>query len=179
MYIIQLLMCCKLKRYLLWYLLQVYQQPFYFQFFLPSAAMHMAASIFTSPLGGQLSNSIGRRKTFLVLVTTGIVGFMTMALSPNIPVLFIGRFLTVVCCSLGPTISVQIAETVHADMRGSFVVFHSLFISLGMLIVLSFGYLVSDWRTLAWICIVPGIIQLPIVLFFLHDTPYWLIEKNR
>ena len=156
------------------------QQQFLLTIFLPSAAMHMATSICTSPLGGQLSNSIGRRKTFLILVTTGIVGFMTMALSPNIPALFIGRFLTVVCSSsLGPTISVQIAETVHADMRGSFVVFHSLFISLGMLIVLSFGYLVRDWRTLAWICIVPGVLQLPIVLFFLHDTPYWLVEKNR
>ena len=142
--------------------------------------MYMATAICTSPLGGLLSNAIGRRKSFLILVTTGIIGFVTIALSPNIPALFVGRFMTIVCSSaIAPTISVQIAETVHADLRGSFAVFHSLFDSLGILIVLSFGYLVSDWRTLAWICIVPGCIQLPIVFFFLCDTPYWLVEKDR
>ena len=144
------------------------------------AAMHMATAICTTPLGGLLSNAIGRRKSFLILVTTGILGFVTMALSPNIPALFVGRFMTVAFSSaISPTISVQIAETVHADTRGSFAAFHSLFISLGMLIVLSFGYLVSDWRTLAWICIIPGCFQLPIVFFFLCDTPYWLVEKDR
>jgi len=140
----------------------------------------MATSIVTSPLGGYLSNMIGRRKTFLVLATIGVTGFITMALSPNIPALFIGRFMTVVCSSaVGPTISVQIAETVHADTRGSFAVFHSLFIYIGMLIVLSFGYFVPDWRALSWICIIPGCLLLPMAFFFLHDTPYWLVDKNR
>ena len=142
--------------------------------------MHMATAISTAPLGGLLSNAIGRRKSFLIFAITGTLGFITMALSPNIPALFVGRFMTIVCSSaIAPTISVQIAETVHADTRGSFAVFHSLFISLGMLIVLSFGYLVSDWRTLAWICIIPGCIHLPIVFFFICDTPYWLVEKDR
>jgi len=140
--------------------------------------MHMATAICTCPLGGLLSNMIGRRKSFILLVTVGTIGFITMALSPNIPALFVGRFLTIVCASgLAPNIGVHIAETVHSSMRGSFVVFHSIFISVGTLVVLGFGYYVSDWRTLAWICMVPGCLHL-LVVFFLHDTPYWLVEKN-
>jgi hypothetical protein len=46
-----------------------------------------------------------------------------------------------------------------------------------MLIVLGLGYCVQDWRTLAWICMIPGCIHL-IMIFFLPDTPYWLMEKN-
>ena len=75
-------------------------------------------------------------------------------------------------------IGVHIAETVHSSSRGSLAVFQSLFICIGMLVVLSLGYCVSDWRTLAWICMVPGCIHF-IMIFFMHDTPYWLVEKNK
>lgn len=72
----------------------------------------------------------------------------------------------------------HIAETVHSSARGSLAVFQSLFISIGMLIVLGLGYCVTDWRSLAWICMAPGCIHL-VMIFFMHDTPYWLIEKKR
>jgi hypothetical protein len=72
---------------------------------------------------------------------------------------------------------VHIAETVHSSVRGSLAVFQSIFIGIGMLIVLGLGYCVQDWRTLAWICMIPGCIHL-IMIFFLPDTPYWLMEKN-
>ncbi len=140
--------------------------------------MHMASAICINPLGGIISNMIGRRKSFFLFVSSGVLGFVTIALSPNIPALFVGRFMTIVCASgLAPNIGVHIAETVHSSTRGSFAVFHSMFISIGMLVVLGFGYFVSDWRTLAWICIVPGCLHLLVVLF-LHDTPYWLVERN-
>jgi hypothetical protein len=47
-----------------------------------------------------------------------------------------------------------------------------------MLIVLGLGYYFQDWRTLAWICMAPGCIHL-LMIGFLPDTPYWLMEKNR
>ena len=72
---------------------------------------------------------------------------------------------------------VHIAETVHASTRGCFAVFQSLFICIGILVVLGFGYCVRDWRTLSWICLVPYFVHL-IMIFFLHDTPYWLVEKK-
>jgi len=73
---------------------------------------------------------------------------------------------------------VQIVETVHSSFRGSFAVFQSMFAYIGMLIVLGLGYYFQDWRTLAWICMAPGCIHL-LMIGFLPDTPYWLMEKNR
>ena len=61
--------------------------------------MYMAAAIFISPLGGMLSNIIGRRKCFIILTFVGILGYITIALSPNIPTLFVGRSLTIVSAS--------------------------------------------------------------------------------
>jgi hypothetical protein len=50
-------------------------------------------------------------------------------------------------------------------------------LELELELVLELGYFVSDRRTLAWICIVPGCLHLLVVLF-LHDTSYWLVERN-
>jgi len=142
------------------------------------AAVHMASGICITPLGGILSNMIGQRRSFFLFVTAGVLGFVLIALSPNIPALFVGRFMTSVCASgVGPNIGVHIVKTVHFSMRGTFSAFDSIFISIGMLFVLGFGYFVSNWRTLAWICIVPGCLHL-LVILFLHETPYWLVEKN-
>jgi MFS family permease len=140
--------------------------------------MHMACSIFINPLGGIFSNMIGRRRSFILFISTGLLGFVTIALSPNIPALFVGRFMTIVCASgLAPNIGVYIVETVHSSVRGTFAVFNSMFVSIGMLVVFGFGYFVSDWRTLAWICIAPGCSHL-LVVIFLPDTPYWLAERR-
>jgi MFS family permease len=138
----------------------------------------MASAIALNPLGGIVSNVIGRRMTFFVLVTIGVLGFVTMALSSNVPALFVGRFMTIICGSgSAANTAVHIAETVHSTMRGSFAVFQNIFMSIGMVVVLGLGYFVSDWRTLAWMCMVPGCLHLLLVLF-LHDTPYWLVERN-
>jgi len=75
-------------------------------------------------------------------------------------------------------VGVHIAETVHCSLRGSLAAFQSLFVFLGMLIVLGLGYCFHDWRTIAWICMIPGCIHF-IMIFFLHETPYWLMDHNR
>jgi hypothetical protein len=51
---------------------------------------------------------------------------------------------------------VYISETAHPSIRGSLLVFQSLFLSIGMLIVFGVGYF-FEWRILAWICGIPGI----------------------
>jgi len=74
--------------------------------------MYMATAIAFNPLGGILSNLIGRRMTFFVLSTIGVLGFVTIALSSNVPALFVGRFMTILCGSgLAANIGVHIAET--------------------------------------------------------------------
>ena len=50
------------------------------------------------PLGGMLSNLIGRRQCFILFTSIGTIGWITVALSPNRETLFVGRFLTVIGC---------------------------------------------------------------------------------
>ena len=57
--------------------------------------MHLCA-ICLSPLGGMLSNLIGRRQCFILFTSIGTIGWITVALSPNSETLFVGRFLTVI-----------------------------------------------------------------------------------
>jgi MFS family permease len=61
---------------------------------LSSAAMHMAVAVCICPVGGIISTMIGRRKCFMACTSVGTLGWIILALSPNIPALFIGRFLT-------------------------------------------------------------------------------------
>ena len=64
-----------------------------------AAAMYMAVAICLSPLGGMFSNIVGRRKCFMILTSVGILGYVTLALSPNVAALFVGRFMTIVAAS--------------------------------------------------------------------------------
>jgi MFS family permease len=59
----------------------------------------MACAVVICPLGGMLSNMIGRRRCFMALTVIGIIGYITLALSPNVPSIFVGRFLTIISAS--------------------------------------------------------------------------------
>ena len=53
-------------------------------------------AMFLSPLGGMLSNLIGRRQCFMLFTSIGTIGWITIALSQNTETLFVGRFLTII-----------------------------------------------------------------------------------
>ena len=61
-----------------------------------TAAMSPLCAICLSPMGGMLSNLIGRRQCFILFTLIGTIGWITVALSPNSETLFVGGFLTVI-----------------------------------------------------------------------------------
>jgi MFS family permease len=61
--------------------------------------MTLALAICNCPIGGLLSNWIGRRKCFMTYAVIGTIGWVGIALSPNVPALFVGRFLTSISAS--------------------------------------------------------------------------------
>ena len=67
--------------------------------------MHYLIAILLCPLGGLLANIIGRRLCLVVFAINFLVGWALIALSGCIPVLFVGRFLTVVSAG-GITVSI-------------------------------------------------------------------------
>ena len=59
----------------------------------------------------------------------------------------------------------------------SLVTLPSFMLSFGMLLVWFLGYFLS-WRTTAYILTIPPIL-LTLLILFLPETPYWLIEQNE
>ena len=69
-----------------------------------------------------------------------------------------------------------ISETVHPSIRGSLVILTSLFAATGKFLVWVIGY-ACNWRWTALFLLIPTIIM-TILMIFLPETPYWLIENN-
>ena len=47
-----------------------------------------------APLGGTLADAIGRRKTLIIAGVLFLVGSLSMAMAPSIPILILGRVIT-------------------------------------------------------------------------------------
>ena len=63
------------------------------------AAAHMLAAIVFSPLGGFVANLMGQRRCLVFGGILFLIGWILIAFSPNVPMLFAGRILTVVCAA--------------------------------------------------------------------------------
>ena len=92
--------------------------------------------------------------------------------------LFCGRILVSIAMQLhASSIYVYISETSHPNLRSSLVILPSLFVAAG----LQLTWLImpiSNWRITAFVLMIPTL-SLTILMFFLHETPYWLIQYGK
>jgi hypothetical protein len=70
------------------------------------------------------------------------------------------------------------AEIAHPDLRGSLGTIIGNMFALGSVYTYLTGYFVTSWRMVAWLQILPACL-LGISVFFIPDSPYWLVEKGR
>ena len=64
------------------------------------AAAYLLSGIPMTPLGGYIGGLIGRRKIILLTHPGALTGWIIMATSENIPMLFFGRMLTAISICL-------------------------------------------------------------------------------
>lgn len=62
--------------------------------------------------------------------------------------------------------------------RGSIGTIISNMFALGSLYTYLCGYFLSSWRTVAWLQVAPCLL-LGLYMFFIPDSPYWLVERGR
>lgn len=134
-------------------------------------------------LGGKLSNSLGRRKLLMICaVIFGLTGigtgwadsfllFVTFRLSSGVAV----GIAAMVC-------PMYVAEISPASMRGKMVSFYQLSIVIGILLAYLSNYLLLDsgnnnWRWMFSSQSIPSVLFF-IGLFFVAESPRWLIEKK-
>ena len=130
-------------------------------------------------LGGPLNQVFGPRRTLLVSAPICALTWVMVALSHRIWVIYLSRLIAGILFGVWKTtVKVYNAEIAHPDLRGSLGAMISNLFALGNLFTYLLGYSVSSWRLLAWLLLLPSIVM-AVVVFFVPDSPYWLLEKGR
>jgi len=133
-------------------------------------------------VSGALSDRLGRRTIILVAATIFAIGAIGAGLAPSVWVLIFFRFfLGLGVGSASALVPSYISESSPTDVRGSLSSLFQLAITLGILV----AYLVNaafattgSWRWPVALAFVPALILL-IGMYFLPETPRWLVSKGR
>ena len=162
----------------------------------------ISSLIFAAAVGalvmGRLSDSIGRRKTILVLASLFFIGVLFVVFSPAGPepgtfsatgfgVLVTGRIILGLAVGGASTVvPVFLAELAPYEIRGSITGRNELAIVSGQLaafvcnavIGTVWGHIDGVWRFMFGICALPAV-ALFIGMLRMPESPRWLVEKGR
>ena len=132
--------------------------------------------------GGLLADYLGRKRTLLLTILLFIISALFLYEASNFALVLWGRFIAGIAVGIGSvTAPLFIAEIAPPRHRGALVSLNQLMIVIGILVAfwVSYHYADSaDWRNMFTVGLVPAILQF-IGLFFIPESPAWLISKGR
>lgn len=145
----------------------------------------LAGAVIGAMFTGRLSDIFGRKKTILVAAIIFIIGAAWSGWAPSPVLLIIARLFIGLAIGISSfSVPLYIAEISPSHIRGRLVSLFQLLITIGILV----SYLsdlafannnnVESWRPMFYIGIIPGFI-LFVGMFFLPETPRWLMSKGR
>ncbi|KAK0602259.1 hypothetical protein LWI29_031840 [Acer saccharum] len=129
-------------------------------------------------MSGRVADFVGRRAAMGISQLFCIFGWLSIMLAESSLWLDIGRF--VLGCGIGLVsyaVPIYVAEITPRNVRGTFTALNPLLMGFGQSFAFLFGPLIN-WRILALIGIIPGVIQLP-CLFFIPESPRWLAKVGK
>jgi sugar porter (SP) family MFS transporter len=142
----------------------------------------LLGAVFGALFGGPLADRIGRRRAIMVAAAIFFVGSLASALATGAVFLAVARFvLGLAVGGAGMVVPVYIAESSPSRVRGSLVSLQQFLITVGILLSYGINYLLAGaeaWRTMLGIGVVPALALL-IGMFFLPESPRWLVGMNR
>ncbi len=134
---------------------------------------------------GKLSDLLGRKKMINVNAVIFSVGALGCAFATSITVLIIMRVIIGIAIGITSYVApMYIAEISPTRKRGALVTLNQLMITIGILVSYISDYLLSNdanlesWRWMFGVGLIPGIVLL-VGMWFLPETPRWLISKKR
>jgi len=134
---------------------------------------------------GRLTDVLGRKKVIIFTAVIFAVGAIGTGLAPSISFLIAGRIVIGVAIGIASfTVPLYISEISPTRNRGALVTLNQLMITIGILASYISDYLIADdanlesWRWMFLVGFFPAVI-LFIGMFFLPQTPRWLISKGR
>jgi MFS family permease len=144
-------------------------------------------SMFGALLAPHITDTYGRRKTFLIAAISFIVGVSIMAPAQSFPTLMIGRFFVGMGVGVGLAIDpLYIAEVSPASRRGELVCWSEIAINVGIVLGFASGIFLYpipnedlQWRIMLSLGAILPMVMIVLVLRIMPESPRWLIAQNR
>lgn len=148
-------------------------------------AMSLIGATIITTFFGALSDIVGRRP---MLLTSSLLYFLSgvfMLWCPNVYVLLLARLIDGFGIGLSITVvPLYIAETAPTEIRGLLNTFPQFFGSGGMFLSYCMVFGVSlmekpNWRLMLGVLSVPSLLYFLAMVFYLPESPRWLVSKGR
>ncbi|XP_021713728.1 monosaccharide-sensing protein 2-like [Chenopodium quinoa] len=148
-------------------------------------AMSLIGATIITTCSGPISDRIGRRPMMIISSVCFFVSALIMLWSPNVYVLLLGRLLDGFGSGLAVTlVPLYISETAPTEIRGTLNTLPQFTGSGGMFVAycMVFGMSLMEkpsWRLMLGILFVPSLIYFALTVFFLPESPRWLVSKGK
>lgn len=148
-------------------------------------ASTLIGAVTSTTCAGPAADWLGRRSMLTVSAFFFSLGALVMAWSPSVYVLIVARVLIGCSIGLAATISpILIAESAPSEIRGQLSTLPQLMGSGGLFIAYALVFAVSltenpNWRLMLGIILLPSLVFLLFALFYLPESPRWLVSKGR
>lgn len=132
---------------------------------------------------GYFIDKLGRKRVILVSSALFGIGALCMAVTPNLTMLMVGRFLVGLGVGSGSmSVPVYMSEVADTEIRGTLITCINVAITGGQfiscLIAGGFSYVNDGWRYMLGIALLPALVQF-VGFLYMPESPRWLVEHGR
>ena len=131
---------------------------------------------------GPLSDRLGRRNIVIIAAILFTIGAVGAALAPNVTTLVFFRVvLGLAVGSAALIVPLYLSEIAPTQIRGAITSLNQLNIVFGILFAYVVNALLASggaWRWMLGLAVIPSLVLL-IGMFFLPETPRWLVSQDR
>ena len=145
----------------------------------------LLGAVFGCLISGKITDIFGRKKIIILTSVIFMCGALLSGSAPDVMFLIISRWFLGVGIGIASfSVPLYIAEISPARNRGALVTINQLMITVGILVSYITDYWIANdadpfsWRLMFHIGFIPGL-MLFTGMFFLPETPRWLISKGR
>lgn len=127
---------------------------------------------------GTMAQYFGRKKALIIYGIPFTIGWILLSVAKSVPILIVGRVICGLSAGiLSGTAPSYVVEIAVIEIRGLLGACFQLSVTVGILLVYIFGAFLP-WKILAAISTVPTILM-SIFMFFMPESPSWLVAKDR
>ena len=148
-------------------------------------ALGLIGAVMGALFTGRITDYLGRKKVILASAFVFATGAVWTGFAPSVTQLMISRFYLGLAIGISSfSVPLYISEISPTKIRGTLVSMFQLLITVGILAAYLSDNVFADnnnlecWRPMLWVGVIPALI-LFIGMFFMPETPRWLMSKGR